>query len=182
MCSGTFKEDNRKGKKINIWGEIFGGETMKIDGMKSHQGFVKGFDINQNIAQRQLKNEMFNQMMKESLEGMKTGNPEEERIHIMIDSIDKLKRTLEMDLTVENLNSFKEAVKSFLEYYTNHKMSLEDFYLMDEKGYQKKMRIIRAVDEKVNNLTEHMLETNQGHLELLKSVGEIHGLVINELW
>ena len=37
---------------------------MQIEGMKMQQGYVKGIDFNQNVAQKQLKNEKFDQMMK----------------------------------------------------------------------------------------------------------------------
>lgn len=161
--------------------DYFGGGFLQIQSAKGQTPSMRMNGI-EHTAQQALKDDKFQQLMSARMTEVGDDNHEENKLTSLIDTIDKLKQTLDLDLTVENLNSFKDAVKSFLDFYTKEKMGLEDFYMQDDAGYQKKMRIIRTVDDKVDNLTEHMLETNQGHLTLLKNIGEIHGLVINELW
>jgi uncharacterized protein len=98
----------------------------------------------------------------------------------MIDNIDKVKVKLENDLTVENLDKYKEALRSFLHYYTKNELQMESFYVKDSRTYmEKKVNIIKSIDEKMNDLTENLLETNRGHLETLNKIGEIKGLIVN---
>jgi len=104
----------------------------------------------------------------------------EKVISEMVDNIDNVKVLLEHDLTVENLKKYKEAVRSFLDYFTKNEMQKETFFVRDSRTFiDKKVSIIKAVDEKINNLTENMLETNRGHLETLHQIGEIKGLILD---
>lgn len=97
----------------------------------------------------------------------------------MMESLDKLKEKLDFDVTVENLRNYKEAVKTYLDHYTKNELQLEGKYLSDRRGYTKKLYMIKTVNEKLDSLTERMLETHQGHLETLKKVGEIQGLLVD---
>lgn len=99
----------------------------------------------------------------------------------MIDNIDTLKKVLDMELTVDNLKKYKDAVQSFVEHYTKNELKMEDHILSDRKGYQKKVSIIRSIDENLNQLNQNMLESPLGHIETLKKIGEIQGLVVNLL-
>lgn len=99
----------------------------------------------------------------------------------MVQSIDQLKRMLDYELTVENLAKYKESVQEFLTYYTNNELKMEDHFVKDHKGYEQKVSIIRSVDEKLNDLNENMLESPLGHIETLRKIGEINGLVVNLL-
>ena len=97
----------------------------------------------------------------------------------MIDNIDDVKKLLEHVVTIENLQKYKEAIKSFLEYYTKNELKMEQYYMRDKKGIEKKVSIIRSIDQKMNDLTENLLETNKGHLDILQKMGQIQGLLVN---
>lgn len=103
----------------------------------------------------------------------------ESKVNEMIDDITKVKEMLDYEMTADNLNDYKKAVQSFLDYYTKNELKMDEYQLRDQKGYTRKLNIVKTIDEKVNELTESMLETNQGHLNTLKQVGEIQGLVLN---
>lgn len=104
-----------------------------------------------------------------------------EKLNMMIQSIEQYKQALDHDLTVENLNKFKDSVRSYLEYYTKNEMSLEQHFMKERHG-ERKLQIIKTVDDKIGRMTENMLETSQGHLKLLKESGEIYGLLVNEFF
>lgn len=103
----------------------------------------------------------------------------QEKMAEMIDTIEKLKHTLEYDLSVDNLMEYKEALKSFVDYYTKHELNVHDVLMTDRRGYTKKMQIVKEVNEKLNDMTSNMLETHLGHLQMLKDIDEIQGLVLN---
>lgn len=98
----------------------------------------------------------------------------------MVDNIDKVKVALEHNLTVENLEKYKEAVRSFLNYYTKHELMMESYFVKDSRTFmEKQVSVIKSINEKMSDLTENMLETNRGHLETLHNIGEIQGLIVN---
>lgn len=103
----------------------------------------------------------------------------EEKISDMIDTVDKLKSMLEYDMSVDNLMEYKKGLKSFIEYYTKHELQVQDVLMTDRKGYTKKMQVIKTMNEKLNNMTTNMLETHLGHMQMLKDIGEIQGLITN---
>lgn len=151
---------------------------MAIESVKQNQSFIgnlntgnKGKDVKAENVQK------FTKLMGETKVTEKT----ESKLNQMIETIEKLKGVLDYDLTVENLKKYKDAVKSFLEYYTRNELKMEDHIIRDNLGREKKLKMIRSVDQKLNNMTEHMLETHQGHLKMMKDIGEIHGLIINML-
>lgn len=104
---------------------------------------------------------------------------EKTKLQQMIESIDALKETLQHDITVENLREYKEAVRSFLDYYTKNELQMQNIYIRDQRGYEEKLSMIQSIDKKLNQLTENRLETHKGHLEMLRKIGEINGLVVN---
>lgn len=103
----------------------------------------------------------------------------EDKLSSMIDTIDKLKATLDFDMSVDNLNEYKKALKSFIEYYTKNELQVQNVLMTDKKGYTKKMQIVKTLNEKLSNMTSSMLETNLGHLQMLKEIGQVHGMVLN---
>jgi len=150
---------------------------MQIDGIQSKQNTIS--HMNGKLEKHDLlKTKQFEDML-ETKELKK--EKDDTALNEMIDNIDGLKKILDFELTVDNLKKYKEAVQSFLEYYTKNELKMEEYVLRDRKGYQKKLSIIRSIDEKMNNLNENMLESPLGHIETLKKIGEIKGLVVNLL-
>lgn len=115
------------------------------------------------------------------VKSQKTGdNPmKDSKIQKLIDNIDQLKEHLDQQLTMDGLRDYKEAVRSFLQHYTQNELKMDQQMLKDRRGYSQKVSIIKSIDGKIGSLTENMLETNQGHLETLRRIGEINGLILN---
>lgn len=103
----------------------------------------------------------------------------EEKFTSMIDTIDKLKRNLEYDMSVDNLMKYKKELQSFVTYYTKNELKVQDVLLTDRKGYTKKMQVVKDINERLNHMTTNMLETHIGHLQMLKEIGQVQGLILN---
>jgi uncharacterized protein YaaR (DUF327 family) len=150
---------------------------MQINGVKT-QNMVSHSSIQTPKQTNTGKTEMFEEMF----ETTKVAEKKDDGVlSQMIDNIETLKKVLDMELTVDNLKKYKDAVQSFVEHYTKNELKMEDHILSDRKGYQKKVSIIRSIDQKINNLNQNMLESPLGHIETLKQIGEIQGLVVNLL-
>ena len=148
---------------------------MKIDTASNVQSIMNHHEIKQK-SQETTKSKDFEKFFDEMKPEQMTMDS---KVNEMIDDITKVKEMLDYEMTADNLNDYKKAVQSFLEYYTKNELKMDEYQLRDQKGYTRKLNIVKTLDEKVNELTESMLETNQGHLNTLKQVGEIQGLVLN---
>lgn len=150
---------------------------MQINGVKT-QPMVNHSSMQGTQQVAAHKTEMFEEMFDTK---KKMDKKDESVLSQMIDNIETLKKVLDMELTVDNLKKYKDAVQSFVEHYTKNELKMEDHILSDRKGYQKKVSIIRSIDQKINQLNQNMLESPLGHIETLKNIGEIQGLVVNLL-
>lgn len=102
-----------------------------------------------------------------------------ETVSSWIQAISQLRQQLELDMRPENLNAYKESVRDFLAYYTKHDITLKEHMTRDDRMYYKKIRLIHVADEKVDKLTERLLDSQMGRLEILKRTGEIQGLLVD---
>ncbi|QST03021.1 YaaR family protein (plasmid) [Pontibacillus sp. ALD_SL1] len=99
----------------------------------------------------------------------------EGKMEEMVRSVEVLRKQLDFDLNLENLREYRAAVQQFLRHYVKENLQAGEFRMNDGK----KLVIIREIDRKVNDLAEELLETNEGHLNALKEIGEIQGLLVN---
>lgn len=149
---------------------------MKIDGVNHQQVMMEGLYSKKTDATSS-KQTAFDQLLETQKAEDTTQN---DKVVEMIDNIEDVKRDLEQDLTIENLEKYKEAIRSFLEYYTKNELKMDYYSVYDRRTFtDKKVGVIQTINEKVNGLTENMLETNKGHLETLSKIGEIQGLIVN---
>ena len=149
---------------------------MKIEGMNHQQVMMDPLysKKNENTTMKQTAFEQY--LETEKAEALMPND----QVVEMIDNIEEVKTMLEQDLSVENLDKYKEALRSFLEYYTKNELKMDYYFVRDGRTFmEKKVGIIQTINEKMNDLTENMLETNKGHLETLSNIGEIQGLIVN---
>lgn len=94
-----------------------------------------------------------------------------------IDSIEDLKNRLEQDITKDNLDMYKDSVKKFLDYYVTNDLYLKEYKTRDGMMYSKKIQVLKAVDNKIDDLTDKLVNSQMGRLEILKQTGDIQGLL-----
>ena len=149
---------------------------MKIDGMNHPQTMMDQLYGKKNETSG-AKQQVFEQLL--NAKSVEESAPQE-KIMEMVENIEEVKALLEQDLTVENLDKYKQALRSFLDYYTKNELKMEYYMVRDGRTFtDKKVGVIQTINDKMNSLTENMLETNKGHLETLNKIGEIQGLIVN---
>jgi uncharacterized protein YaaR (DUF327 family) len=94
-----------------------------------------------------------------------------------IQSLEDMKSKLENDVTKDNLDTYKDSVKRFLNYYVDNDLYLKEYRTKEGLFYSKKVQVIKTVDEKIDELTEKLMVTQAGKLEVLRLTGEIQGLL-----
>ncbi|MGF7535631.1 DUF327 family protein [Bacillus mexicanus] len=114
----------------------------------------------------------------ETLKTNEVQGPERsETLEQWIDSLEEMKMKLESDITKDNLNMYKDSVKKFLNYYVNNDLYLKEYQARDGMYYTKKIQVLKAVDNKIDNLTDKLVDSQMGRLEVLKLTGDIQGLL-----
>lgn len=96
-----------------------------------------------------------------------------------IESLEEIKMRLEQDITKDNLDLYKDSVKKFLDYYVKNDLYLNEHSAKDGLFYTKKIQVIKAVDEKIDALTDNLVNSQMGRLEILKQTGQIQGMLID---
>lgn len=116
----------------------------------------------------------------ETLKTTEIEGPERtETLEQWIDSLEEMKSKLEQDITKDNLEMYKESVKKFLDYYVNNDLYLKEHRTRDGLFYSKKIQVLKAVDNKIDDLTDKLVDSQMGRLEILKLTGDIQGLLFN---
>lgn len=82
-------------------------------------------------------------------------------------------------MTVRELKLYRQMVKQFLEDTLRRGVGLKEVRGFDRRGRVKRYKLLEEVDSKLVLLAEEMLETEEGRIELLNTLGEIRGILIN---
>lgn len=112
-----------------------------------------------------------------SSEGLNT----KQKIDKMLEDIGELKDKIDFDLTVENVMKYKKIIKSFLQFYVDNALTTHDIMSRSQNGLPERLTIVKKVEEGIEDLDDTMalLDTKSGHLDMLKRIGEINGLIVN---
>lgn len=85
-------------------------------------------------------------------------------------------------MTVRELKAYKAMVKQFLELTVRRGVGIKDVRSMDRRGRIKRHKLLDEVDESLLAMAEELLQSEQGRMQLLQSVGDIRGMLINLLF
>ncbi|MEI2367959.1 YaaR family protein, partial [Niallia circulans] len=80
---------------------------------------------------------------------------------------------------VDDLRRYKKMVKDFMDEAVNNALKLEEQSGFNRRGRTKVYKIVKEVYKKLLELTNTLLDKEKNGLDILQSVGEIQGLLIN---
>ncbi|MBO9604416.1 MAG: YaaR family protein [Paenibacillaceae bacterium] len=100
----------------------------------------------------------------------------------MIEQIHLQSERLSRTMTVRELRQYKLLVKKFLEETARRSVGLKDTRGWDRRGRSKRYKLLEEIDAKLMQLADELLEQEQGRIELLNTIGEIRGMLINLLF
>ncbi|PDZ95582.1 UDP-N-acetylenolpyruvoylglucosamine reductase [Bacillus cereus] len=103
-----------------------------------------------------------------------------ETLEKMLSDINDLKDKIDFEVTVENVMNYKTLVKSFLTFYTEHALQTKDIIYRNGRNNEK-LTIVKKIDDGIKELDDTMslLDTKSGHLDMLRRIGEINGMIVN---
>ena len=112
----------------------------------------------------------------------KKQTPSLTEINELITNVTDKKSLVEMDMTVDNVLSYKKAVQTFLNFYVNNVMDYDNNKSRHPKyGFSQKMTILKQVEKQTNELDDvmNLIDTKTGHLDMLNRIGEITGMILD---
>ncbi|SFK58105.1 hypothetical protein SAMN04487936_11933 [Halobacillus dabanensis] len=78
-----------------------------------------------------------------------------------------------------DLAKYKRLIKDFVKESVQYGMNLKHSHSWNRQGRTRKLTIVEAVDEKLVELTDNVLDQEKRSVDLLELIGEIKGLLIN---
>ncbi len=79
----------------------------------------------------------------------------------------------------KDLAKYKRLVKDFVKEAVQYGMDLNHSHSFNFHGNNRKLTLVKEVDEKLVRLTEVVLEQEKRSIDILDLIGEIKGLLIN---
>ncbi len=102
-----------------------------------------------------------------------------EKLSKMVTEIEDQGKVLAENRTVDELRKYKKMVKQFMEEAVQNGLQLEEQRGFNRRGRTKIYKIVKEVDKKLIDLANNVLDKEKNSLDILNTVGEIKGLLIN---
>ncbi|NDI37086.1 YaaR family protein [Chengkuizengella sediminis] len=91
-------------------------------------------------------------------------------------------KRLSKSLTVRELFAYKKLVKQFMDETVRNGIQLTSKIGKDRRGRGRRYKLLEEVDQSLLQMTDDLLQSEQGRIEILEKVGEIRGMLINILF
>lgn len=144
--------------------------------MKINPGFRPlGKDVRLGDSQkRPITTKSFADMMQQS-----DSQASQEELHQRLQDIYRQGERLSKSMTIRELRLYRNMVKKFLEDTVRKGIAIRDARGWDRRGRSKRYRLVEEIDEALLTLADELLQSEQGKMQLLNTVGEIRGMLIN---
>ncbi|WP_219834694.1 YaaR family protein [Paenibacillus sp. R14(2021)] len=86
---------------------------------------------------------------------------------------------LSRSMTVRELKLYRQMVKQFLEDTVRRGIGMKETRGFDRRGRTKRYKLLEEIDSSLISMGEELLETEEGRLKLLQTIGDIRGILIN---
>ncbi|MBU1075715.1 MAG: YaaR family protein [Spirochaetes bacterium] len=97
----------------------------------------------------------------------------------LIEQIDKVGKKFANDTNLENLKEYKSLIKAFLETVINKMFKVKEKYGHRSWVKQKVFIIVEKINERLERLTNFILEKENQNINLLATLDEIRGLLVD---
>ncbi|WP_144495905.1 YaaR family protein [Bacillus sp. WP8] len=102
-----------------------------------------------------------------------------EQLTVMLCDIEVFGKKLAKSRNLKDLARFKGLVKRFVKETVDNGLNIETSRSFDIYGNTRTLALVKALDEKLIELTEEMMDQEKPSIDLLERIGEIKGLLIN---
>ncbi|SNX53853.1 YaaR family protein [Thermoanaerobacterium sp. RBIITD] len=124
------------------------------------------------------KNKMSTMKFEDAIES-EISKVQDNILNEMLADIDNTAQKLKENLNIENLLSYKKKVKQFLQNAINGMFRRNKRESIDIRGRKKIYTIIDKINDKLEKLTMDFLNNNSKNIDLLNTIEEIRGLLVD---
>lgn len=97
----------------------------------------------------------------------------------LMDRVDQQGQKLAKQRTLENLLDYKTLVKQFISESLSYGLQLTDKHREHPSGGMKTHQLIEVIDEKMLEVQDEVLRSEEDNIDTLRLVGEVKGLLLN---
>ena len=80
---------------------------------------------------------------------------------------------------IRDMRRYRTKIKEFMNEVTTHSYAFSRENFLDRKGRHRVYGIIHLVDENLDKLAEALMADEKDHLEILRLIGDIRGMLID---
>lgn len=102
-----------------------------------------------------------------------------DRLQTLLKDLEKNGIRLSTSQSVKDLLAFKQSIQDFLKEVVQNGYSIEEYRSFHSNGRDKRLKIIKQIDQQLIKLSEQVMEKQTTSVGLLKTIGEIKGLLVN---
>lgn len=114
-----------------------------------------------------------------SVIGQKQAELTSESLNRQMQEIEDFGNRLAESRTIENLMKYKKLVKNFMNDVVKNGLQLKEQRSFGQFGSSRIYKLVKEVDKKLVDVTNAVLDKEQGGIDLLGTLGEIKGMLIN---
>ena len=103
------------------------------------------------------------------------------RLTSMMEAITMQGDKLARKRDIKDMKRYRGLIKEFMNEITTHSHTFSRENFLDRKGRHRVYGIIHQVDEDLDKLAEALLSEEKDHLEILRLIDEIRGMLIDIL-
>lgn len=115
----------------------------------------------------------------DSLVHTQTQKLREDELKRLMSDITKQGEKVARFRSFKDLARYKKLVKSFVEESVQYGMDLKQSHSWSMDGENRRLTLVQSVDEKLNELTDAVLQQETKSIDVLGIIGEIKGLLVN---
>lgn len=103
----------------------------------------------------------------------------QDRLQTLLKVLDQNGVRLSTSQSVKELLAYKQSIQEFLKEVVQNGYSIEEYRSFHSNGRDKRLKIIKQIDQQLIKLSEQVMEKQSSSVDLLKTIGEIKGLLVN---
>lgn len=149
---------------------------MRVDRIRS--SLVRPVGSSSGSGESAVSGKAFSDFMQQRQDG----NRRDPELTAQLEQIRQQSDRLARSMTMRELHEYKRMVKRYLERTARRGVGLKDARGRDRGGRDRNYVLLDEIDRELLLLADDLLETEQGRMALLGTVGEIKGLLFQTFY
>lgn len=102
-----------------------------------------------------------------------------QELNRLFSKVEDAGKSLVENMSLKDLVKYKRSVSDCLKRAVDYMLKHQKSDYFDLRGHHNIFSIVNKVDKKVESMTEEMLDSQRGQLDIIKNVDEIRGLIMD---